>query len=203
VSQDICPHCLHQLRNLYTLQLIKKSGNELHKTVNNILQLVQIEAKKNQNIKEKVNILSLIEEVALLYSETCQKKKVSIVIPKSDREIFVYIHPDQIRTVLMNLIGNAVKFTQEGNIRIELKKSGEMLHVTIIDTGIGIDDDKLSLIFEEFYQADGSHTRMYGGTGLGLAIVKKIVTLHGGRVWVESKKGLGSTFTFTVPMYPI
>jgi two-component system sensor histidine kinase ChiS len=75
--------------------------------------------------------------------------------------------------------------------------------LSVCDTGIGIDDDKLSLIFEEFYQVDGSHTRTYGGTGLGLAIVKKIISLHGGKIWVESQKGTGSRFTFTLPMYPV
>jgi len=105
--------------------------------------------------------------------------------------------------VLMNLIGNAVKFTSNGKITIDVHKSGEMLHVSVQDTGIGIDENKLDLIFEEFYQVDGSHTRVYGGTGLGLAIVKKIVSLHGGRIWAESRPGQGTKFTFTIPLFPL
>jgi len=128
---------------------------------------------------------------------------VQLIIPKSEGEVLVYAHPDQIRTVLMNLIGNAVKFTKKGEIKVEIQKSGENLHISIADTGIGIDDDKLGLIFEEFFQADGSHTRVYGGTGLGLAIVKKIITLHGGRIWVDSQIGVGTCFHFTLPVYPV
>jgi signal transduction histidine kinase len=185
------------------IDLIKKSGNELSQTVNNMLKLVQIEAKKDKVRKEKINILGLIKEVALLYSDACAGNKTKIVIPTSEEEIFVYVNADQIRTVLMNLVGNAVKFTTEGQISLHLKKSGEKLHISVLDTGIGIEDEKLNLIFEEFYQADGSHTRLYGGTGLGLAIAKKIVILHNGRIWAESQQGEGACFTFTLPMYPV
>jgi len=185
------------------INLIKKSGNELNNTVSNLLKLVQIEAKKDHLKKEKIDILMLIKEVALLYSDSCQKKNINITIPKSEETVFVFSSADQIRTVLMNLVGNAIKFTPKGQITIKIQKSGEMLHISIADTGIGIEDDKLDLIFEEFYQADGSHTRLYGGTGLGLAIAKKIVALQGGRIWAESQQGHGSCFTFTLPMYPV
>jgi len=185
------------------VQRIKKSGDELHKTVSNLLKLVQIEAKKEDKNYEKINLLDLIEEVALLYSEACREKSIGLIVPRSESKIWVYVNPDQIRTVLMNLIGNAVKFTEKGEVRVEMRRSGEMLHVGIVDTGIGIDEEKLSLIFEDFYQGDGTQTRVYGGTGLGLAIVKKIVTLYGGRIWVSSEKGQGSRFTFSLPTYPV
>ena len=83
-----------------------------------------------------------------------------------------------------------------------MNRSGEMVHVAIEDTGVGIDSSQLNLIFEEFYQADGSHTRTHGGTGLGLAIAKKIIDLHGGRIWVDSQIGRGTRFTFALPMIP-
>lgn len=186
-----------------SLKMLQESGLELHKTVDGILKLMQIEAKKNEPKCEKINIFSLIEEVACLFTEACQAKGVNLIIPQSEKEIHVFVDPDQIRTVLINLLGNAVKFTEQGEIKVVVKKSGEMLHVSISDTGIGIDDDKLHLIFEEFYQADGSHTRIYSGTGIGLAIVKKVISLHGGRIWVESQKDVGSCFSFTLPMYPV
>lgn len=184
------------------VQRIRESAKDLHKTVSDILHLVHIEAKKEKK-QEKVNILGLIDEVALLFAESCQEKNIGIVTPKNGMEFFVYVNPDHIRTVLVNLVGNAVKFTAAGTVRVAVKKSGEMLHVCVADTGIGIDEDKLALIFEEFYQGDGSHTRVYGGTGLGLAIVKKIVDLYGGRVWVSSEKLVGSEFTFSLPTYPV
>lgn len=186
-----------------SVKLIKKSGEELHKTVNNILELMQIESKRNKKTREKINILDVIHEVAMLFTDTCRDKKLKIVIPSSEDEIPVYVQADQLRTVFMNLLGNAVKFTDHGEIRIGVHKSGENLHVYVSDTGIGIDEDKIGLIFEEFYQGDGTHTRVYGGTGLGLAIVKKIINLHGGRIWVESQKGQGSRFEFTLPLYPV
>jgi len=103
----------------------------------------------------------------------------------------------------MNLIGNAVKYTEAGFVRVAFEKAADWIYVSITDSGIGIDEDKQHLIFEEFYQVDGSHTRVYGGTGLGLAIVKKIITLHGGRIWVESQRGAGAQFKFTLPVYPV
>lgn len=186
-----------------SVQLIQKSGKELHKTVNNILELMQIEAKKSSKVKEKVEVLGVIKEVAMLFSETCRQKKIKLLIPESKSPVWLYVQADQVRTVLMNLMGNAIKFTEQGEVRVSIQKSGEFLHIAVSDTGIGIEENKLNLIFEEFYQGDGSHTRVYGGTGLGLAIVKKIVSLHGGRIWVESEQGSGSKFEFTLPLYPI
>lgn len=185
------------------IEMIRKSGEDLHRTVEGIIKLMQIESKKSEQKFEKVGIFEIIHEIAGIYSETCQSKKIRLVLPKNEGNIFVFADPDQIRTVLINLLSNAVKFTQKGEIKLDLHKSVDMLRVSVCDTGIGIDDDKLSLIFEEFYQVDGSHTRIYGGTGLGLAIVKKIISLHGGKIWVESQKGTGSRFTFTLPMYPV
>lgn len=183
--------------------MIRKSGEDLHRTVEGIIKLMQIESKKSEQKFEKVSLSEIIREIADIYSEACQNKKLRFALPELQGGVFVFADPDQIRTVLINLLSNAVKFTQKGEIKIDLHKSGDMLRLSVCDTGIGIDDDKLSLIFEEFYQVDGSHTRIYGGTGLGLAIVKKIISLHGGKIWVESQKGTGSRFTFTLPLYPV
>jgi two-component system sensor histidine kinase VicK len=107
---------------------------------------------------------------------------------------------DRINQVLDNLIGNAIKFSpQGGTITLRLEDAGEMLQVSVSDTGIGIPEEQVERIFERFYQVDGSATRKFGGAGLGLAIVKRIVEAHGGRIWVKSQLGLGSTFSFTLP----
>lgn len=183
------------------VRLIQKAGRDLHSTVNNILKLTDIEAHRNELRLERVSMTALVAEVANLYRLTLEEKGIELTLPAA-KASEAFVEPDQIRTVLMNLIGNAAKFTQKGKIAVDLRRNGEMLHVSVADTGIGIDPDKLDLIFEEFYQADGSATRVYGGTGLGLAIVKKIVGLHGGRIWAESQKGYGTKMTFTVPLFP-
>jgi signal transduction histidine kinase len=106
----------------------------------------------------------------------------------------------RITQCLMNLVGNALKFTAEGRVEIRVDQEGEHLRFAVADTGIGIPADQIEHIFEEFRQADATVTRDFGGTGLGLAITKKLVELHGGRIWVESEPGKGSTFFFTVPV---
>jgi len=100
----------------------------------------------------------------------------------------------------MNLAGNALKFTKEGRVEIRVELQGETLLFRVSDTGIGIAPDQIEGIFEEFRQADPTITREFGGTGLGLSITKKFVELHGGRIWVESEPGKGSTFLFSIPL---
>ncbi len=100
----------------------------------------------------------------------------------------------------MNLAGNAIKFTKEGRVEIAAEQRGDTLVYRVTDTGIGIPADQLENVFSEFRQADATISRRYGGTGLGLSITKKFVELHGGRIWVESSLGVGSTFSFAVPV---
>ncbi len=184
------------------IKMIRESGENLHKTISNFLQLAQIEARKSEIKHEKSNICELLSEVTSLFQESLQKRDIHLKLPDLQKPIYVFVEPDQIRTVLMNLLSNAAKFTPKGAVTVSLKKSVEMLHVSVADTGIGVDADKLDLIFEEFYQGDGSHTRVYGGTGLGLAIAKKIIALHGGRIWAAANGNQGTNFTFTVPLCP-
>ena len=106
----------------------------------------------------------------------------------------------RISQVLLNLVGNAIKFTDSGEVRIEAATVDGALEVSVSDTGPGISPADQEHIFEEFRQAEGSVAQRKGGTGLGLAIAKKIVEMHGGKIWVESEVGKGSTFTFTLPL---
>jgi signal transduction histidine kinase len=105
----------------------------------------------------------------------------------------------RITQCLMNLAGNALKFTSEGQVEIRVEGRGDLLLFAVADTGIGIPADQIKNIFEEFRQADATVSRDYGGTGLGLAITRKLVELHGGRIWAESEPGKGSTFFFSIP----
>jgi signal transduction histidine kinase len=107
----------------------------------------------------------------------------------------------RITQCLMNLAGNALKFTREGRVEIRAELEGEQqLLFAVADTGIGIPADQIDSIFEEFRQADATVSRDFGGTGLGLSITRKLVELHGGRIWVESQPGKGSTFFFSIPV---
>src|SRR5450432_58356 len=113
--------------------------------------------------------------------------------------------PTRLRQVLLDLLGNAIKFTQSGEVSLRVEPDAESsiptaLRFTISDTGIGISDEKLSQVFERFTQADSSTTRRFGGSGLGLTISKRLVELMGGRIWVESEVGKGSVFAFVVPL---
>jgi len=110
--------------------------------------------------------------------------------------------PTRLRQVLINLVGNAIKFTEQGEISVDVQQEDSQegqveLHFRVRDSGVGIPREQQSLIFEPFTQADSSTTRKYGGTGLGLAITTRLVQLMGGKIWVESTPGLGSTFNFT------
>jgi signal transduction histidine kinase len=106
----------------------------------------------------------------------------------------------RITQCLMNLVGNAIKFTKHGRVAIRVERAGDMLRYQVSDTGIGIPADQIAAVFAEFRQVDATTTRDFGGTGLGLSITKKFVELHGGQIWVESELGKGSTFYFTIPL---
>jgi signal transduction histidine kinase len=108
--------------------------------------------------------------------------------------------PQRLTQVFLNLVGNAIKFTDSGEIGIQVTVADRAFTVAISDTGPGVALDDQQKIFEEFQQADNSSTRKQGGTGLGLAISKRIIEMHGGRMWVESSLGKGSTFWFTLPI---
>ena len=106
----------------------------------------------------------------------------------------------RIAQVILNLVGNAIKFTNKGMVKVDASVSNETFLVSVSDTGSGLAEVDQKNIFEEFHQVDGSSTRKKGGTGLGLSISKKIIEMHGGRIWVESTLGKGSTFRFTLPV---
>ena len=107
---------------------------------------------------------------------------------------------DKLKQVMLNLLSNAVKFTEKGEIKVSASRDNGLLTLTVSDTGIGMNNEALAYIFDEFRQADMSSTRKYGGTGLGLAIVKKFITLMGGDITAESEVGQGSKFTLTIPI---
>lgn len=189
-------------RNEY-LNVIYFSAKSLLGIINDILDLSKIEAGKLEFEKTSFQIRHIIEGVADMFIERIQEKKIEFVINTStDIPKYIIGDPLRLQQILINLLGNAFKFTEKGEICIEItrrstKKNNVELLFLVRDTGIGIEPQKHKYLFEAFAQADGSTTRKYGGTGLGLAICKKIIEMMDGTIWVDSKVGKGSKFWFT------
>ena len=179
------------------------SANSLLALLGDILDLSKIEAGRLELSPTAFLIREYLESARNLIAPQAARKGLTLTVTAAP-EIpeWLYGDPDRLRQVLLNLLGNAVKFTEEGRISVaasvESEPTGEIaLQFTVADSGIGIPPEKRSVIFEPFRQVDGSTTRKYGGTGLGLAISSRLVEMMGGRIWVESQPGRGSAFHFT------
>ncbi len=188
-------------KNKERLEVVLSSGRRLMTLINDILDLSKIEAGK-MDIKEEDTLAEeILEEVANSINPLVLNKKIEFkIVRNTNTKIIIHTDRGKIVQVLINLLGNAVKFTDEGSVSLQISTVNDMLKFDIKDTGIGIPDDEQKYIFEEFRQVDGSTTKIYGGTGLGLAICKKIADLLDGEISVTSKVGEGSTFSFAVPL---
>lgn len=188
------------------LDIVHQSGGTLLHLLNDILDLSKIEAGKMVLEHISADVHSLISNAVRLIGSQAATKQLELihrVAPEIPQQLMC--DPCRLRQVIVNLLGNAIKFTEAGevfvNAFIDLDEAGnELLHVYVKDDGPGIPEEKRALIFEAFEQSDGSTTRRYGGTGLGLSISAQLVGLMKGRIWVESKLGKGSTFHFTIPL---
>ncbi len=182
---------------------IRSSAEALMVLINDILDFSKVEARKLELDSTPFNLQEFIYETVSTLSIQAHKKKLELAcdIPPS-LSIDVVGDSGRLRQVLINLIDNAIKFTEKGEVLVALEEESKTqedvsIHFSIRDTGIGIPEEKQKFIFDAFAQADGSMTRKYGGTGLGLAICAQLVELMGGKIWVESQEGAGSTFHFT------
>jgi signal transduction histidine kinase/CheY-like chemotaxis protein/putative methionine-R-sulfoxide reductase with GAF domain len=184
------------------LQAIYDSGQHLLSLINNILDLSKIEAGRMEIIFEDVDLREIIEGVMSTAVALVKGKPIRLQQSIAPDLPMVHGDPRRIRQVLVNLVGNATKFTEEGFIRVEAKANPTEVTIIVADSGAGIEPDKLETVFEPFMQVDASTTRRAGGTGLGLSITKHFVAMHGGRIWVESTPGEGSTFYVTLPIEP-
>jgi signal transduction histidine kinase len=182
------------------LQRIQSSGKHLLELINGILDLSKIEAGKMTVSLETFDVRVMIDEL---------RDTVDLLVQKNNNALTVTVGADvgtmtadltKTRQILLNLLSNAGKFTDEGVIRVSAWRAGDTLMLAVSDTGIGMPPESLGYIFEEFRQVDMSSTRRHGGTGLGLTIVRKLARLLGGDVTVESDLGKGSTFTITLPL---
>lgn len=191
-------------KNKERLQVVYKSGKRLMNLINDILDLSKIEAGKMELREEDVLLEEILEEVETTINPLVTEKSLEFnIIRDTNTRILVNTDRGKITQVLINLLGNAIKFTHQGSIELKISTTVEkMLQFDVKDTGIGISEENQKIIFEEFRQIDGSTTRRYGGTGLGLAITKKIIELLKGKIWLKSESERGSTFSFTVPLIP-
>jgi signal transduction histidine kinase len=182
------------------LTAIYTSGQHLLNLVNDILDLTKIEAGKMELHREKLDFHEIIAGVMSTAIALIEGKDIELIEEVDKGLPRVYADRVRVRQVILNLIANAAKFTDRGFIALRAEVRDGKLLVGVADTGIGIAEKDLPVIFEEFRQLDSSTARRAEGTGLGLPISKRLVEMHGGRLWVKSKVGVGSTFYFTLPL---
>lgn len=198
---------LQEKQKHYMKTLASASGNLL-KIINQILDFSKLEAGK-QGLNYSETILGdMVRSVTATFCTIAAEKSVSIVVDCPwDLPHKVRIDPDRLRQILLNLLGNALKFTAKGHVRLEIRVEEDdkanclgRLSVTVSDTGIGMTDEQISRVFKPFVQADGTTTRKFGGTGLGLTISRQLVEMMGGTISVASTEGEGTAFSFEVPV---
>jgi K+-sensing histidine kinase KdpD/CheY-like chemotaxis protein len=182
------------------LQTVYDSGNHLLGLINNILDVMRIEAGKMEIAIEDVEIPSIVSGVIDVAKALVKDKGIELQQDLPDDLPIIRADGRRVRQILLNLVGNAAKFTEEGFIRVEVRADAKDVTFAVVDSGIGIPEEKLAMIFEAFTQVDASSTRRAGGTGLGLSICQSFVQMHSGRIWVESGFSKGSTFYFSLPI---
>ncbi len=189
------------------IKSIVSSGKLLLSILNDILDFSKIEAGKTEIVKQPTDLRHIISEISQLFSNESLKKGLDLVTKiNSNVPNYLLLDENRIKQVCLNLVGNAIKFTHKGYVKItanyiidnEIENYGTLL-ISVCDTGIGIDKSQINNIFESFKQQSGQANRKYGGTGLGLAISRKLIEIMGGTISVESKIEEGSTFTIRIP----
>ncbi len=184
-----------------TLEVVQTSGTTLVDLLNDILDLSKIESGRLELERVPLDPVDLVNQISQLIEPAAREKGLEFSVETSGVGP-ILADPTRLRQVLMNLVGNAVKFTSAGSVFLRLRPGPDTLRIEVQDTGIGISADVRDAIFEPFSQADVSTTRRFGGTGLGLTISRHLVALMGGSLEVDSRPGEGSTFGFTIPAPP-
>lgn len=182
------------------IEIIYRDSDRLAKLIDDLLDLSKIESGKLKMVFLPCDILEVIKRTIKILEAQAKGKSISVSLNVAGSLPKVVADETRISQVLLNLLDNAIKYTPEGGkVSISAFIKDKFVYVDITDTGIGIPEKDLPRIFERFYRVDKARSRELGGTGLGLSIVKHIVQAHEGQVWVESKLGQGSTFSFTIP----
>ena len=177
------------------------SAHHLLRIINDLLDISRIEAGRLQLNMESVYVNDIMREMKNIFQIQAQSKGIKFELAMQDQPIFAHADAQKLKQILINIIGNAVKFTSHGGVFVSVNQLDQKILFTIMDTGIGIPLDKQSGLFQKFYQVDGGTTRKFGGTGLGLVIARSFVEMMGGDIQVESEgTGRGTTVRFTIPL---
>jgi two-component system, NtrC family, sensor kinase len=185
------------------LKDIYASGQHLLSLINDILDLSKIEAGRMELVPAPFHLPTALDNAVILVKERAARHGITLALDVAPRLGEIVGDERKVKQVLLNLLSNAVKFTPEGGrISLRARLTDRAVEIAVTDTGIGIAPEDQAAIFEEFRQVGSDETRKLEGTGLGLTLAKKFVELHGGRIWVDSELGRGSTFTFTLPVRP-
>jgi signal transduction histidine kinase len=179
---------------------VQQSGRHLLGLINDVLDLSKIEAGRMELSPAEYSVRDIVDIVSSSLRSLAAEKGLEFVAGAQVDIPVAFGDAKRLTQCLMNLAGNALKFTMRGRVEVWVERQGETLVHRVSDTGVGIPQDQLEGIFAEFRQADSTITHEFGGTGLGLSITKKFVEMHGGRIWVESEVGKGSTFFFSIPL---
>ncbi|HAH23941.1 MAG TPA: hypothetical protein DCL77_09330 [Prolixibacteraceae bacterium] len=180
---------------------IVTNGNHLLTIISDIMDISKMESGEVKIRKTQLNAQKILSNVKEQFSFQAEAKnlELKLILPDTDQETVIFADADRLHQIFNNLVGNALKFTSKGKIEIGYYPYGNMVEFYVKDTGIGIPEEYHDKIFDRFRQVEDAKTRTFGGNGLGLAISKNLVELMGGKIWVESESGMGSTFYFTLP----
>jgi signal transduction histidine kinase len=184
---------------LRDLNIVYRNATHLQSLVNDVLDLARIEAAQMSLMPELVKVRELVSSLEPIAASLSQVYHLPFHLECEGNLPDMWIDPTRTRQVMLNLVNNAYRFTEEGSVSLRAKRAEAGVIFSVIDTGMGIPPEQQKSIFEEFHQLDGSTRRQQGGTGLGLAISRRFVEMQGGRIWVESVSGEGSTFSFYLP----
>jgi signal transduction histidine kinase len=182
------------------LDRLQANGKHLLGLINDVLDLSKIEAGQLTLDLAEYSITDVVQTVFMAVESLATGKKLALTTDVAPNLPCGHGDGRRLAQVLLNLVGNAIKFTDNGEVAIRAATSERSFTLAVRDTGPGIAPADQAKIFEEFQQADSSVSKKKGGTGLGLSIAKRIIEMHGGRIWVESEVGKGSTFAFTIPV---
>ena len=182
------------------MERIERNGQHLLGLINDVLDLSKIEAGRLTLSLAQYDMAEVVHTVETSLAPLAAEKKITLSCAIRSGLPLGWGDARRITQALMNLVGNAIKFTESGEVTVNVEADDSWFTVSVADSGPGISEADQQAIFDEFYQVDGSITRRQGGTGLGLAIAKRMIEMHGGRLWVESTLGAGADFRFTVPL---
>jgi signal transduction histidine kinase len=182
------------------LDRVQRNGKHLLGLINDVLDLSKIEAGQLTLALTDYSIKDVVHSVFAAVESLADEKKLALKIDLPNNLPVARGDERRLTQVLLNLVGNAIKFTDQGEVKIKAAAANGAYTLSVCDTGPGIPPGDQAKIFEEFQQADSSATKKKGGTGLGLSIARRIIELHGGRIWVDSEVGKGATFSFTLPV---